>query len=104
MKTLTHDNRTVRCRKPRSRLIQLLFVTASLGNPFNPPNSAAAQPQSPPAFTITITQPINGTITVTPPIPAGGKVPAGTVLTVKISPAPGFAIDSGYSTVRGPWS
>jgi acetyl esterase/lipase len=51
-----------------------------------------------------VDQPVNGSISVYPPIRDGGKVPAGTELSIKISPAPGYAIDSGYSTVHGPWT
>ena len=56
------------------------------------------------AFHVTVDQPPNGTISVHPAVPAKGMLPGGTVLTVRISPAAGYAIDSGYSTVHGPWS
>lgn len=55
-------------------------------------------------FTVAVEQPANGTMKIRPPIPADGKVPAGTILTVKISPAPGYAIDSGYCTGHAPWN
>lgn len=55
-------------------------------------------------FHVTIDRPTKGAILVRPTIPADGNVAVGTVLTVKISPARGYAIDSGYSTVHGPWS
>ena len=42
-------------------------------------------------------------IAVTPPLPADGRVPAGTVLKVAITPAAGQALDSGYYTTPGPW-
>ena len=62
--------------------------------------------QSEPAkktFTVTAEQLEHGTITVHPPIPADGRVAAGTVLTVKASPSAGYALDSGYYTAPGPW-
>ena len=51
-------------------------------------------------FTVTVTQPENGTITITPAIPDNGRVAAGTVLTIKATPAEGFAIDSCYLAGR----
>ena len=55
-------------------------------------------------FNVTVEQPTDGSITINPPIPAGGKVAAGTVLTATVSPAAGYALDSGYYTISGPWS
>jgi acetyl esterase/lipase len=55
-------------------------------------------------FTVTLQPPAHGTMLIQPPIPADGKVPAGTVLSVKISPDKGYAIDSGFCTGRAPWS
>lgn len=55
-------------------------------------------------FTVTIESPAHGTMFIRPPVPADGKVPAGTVLSVKISPDLGYAIDSGYCTGPAPWS
>ncbi len=43
----------------------------------------------------------NGSITIEPAVPEDGKVPAGTVLTIKTSPAPGYAFDSGYYSAPG---
>ncbi len=54
-------------------------------------------------YHITVDAPANGTLSIHPAIPPDGNVAAGTVLTVKISPARGFAIDSGYCTGPGPW-
>ena len=45
----------------------------------------------------------NGTYTLTPPLPADGKYPAGTVVTVKATPAPGYVLDAIYYTVAGVW-
>ena len=51
-------------------------------------------------FTVTVTQPENGTITITPTLPENGRVAAGTVITIKATPADGFAIDSCYIAGR----
>jgi acetyl esterase len=47
-------------------------------------------------FTVTIEEPENGSLEISPVIPDSGKVAAGTVITVKASPADGYAFDSGY--------
>ena len=54
-------------------------------------------------FNVTVDKPENGSITINPPIPEDGKVPAGTVLAVTASPASGYALDSGYYSTPGPW-
>lgn len=51
-------------------------------------------------FTVTITQPENGTLTITPALPDNGRVAAGTVLTIKTVPAEGYAIDCFYIAGR----
>jgi acetyl esterase/lipase len=56
----------------------------------------AQTPAPAPQFTVKVDAPSNGKIEITPPIPADGKVPAGTVLKIKAVPARGFALDSGY--------
>ncbi|MCB0488241.1 MAG: alpha/beta hydrolase [Cyclobacteriaceae bacterium] len=43
----------------------------------------------------------NGSYTVTPKVPADGKVPIGTVLTVKAKPSTGYSLDAVYYTVKG---
>jgi acetyl esterase/lipase len=52
-------------------------------------------------FNITSVPAENGSYTIRPKIPADGKVPAGTVLTVKAKPAFGYALDAVYYTVKG---
>jgi acetyl esterase/lipase len=47
-------------------------------------------------FMVTLEKPENGSIKVSPSIPAGGKVHKGTVITVMASPAAGYAFDGGY--------
>jgi acetyl esterase/lipase len=64
--------------------------------------SASAQTESPgKTFTVTLEKPLNGSVTIEPPLPANGEVAAGTVLTVKASPADGYAFDSGYYSAPG---
>ncbi|RYZ54779.1 MAG: alpha/beta hydrolase, partial [Sphingobacteriales bacterium] len=56
-----------------------------------------------PAITYTVT-PVpaeNGSYTVRPGIGEDGKVPSGTVVTVKAKPAAGYALDAVYYTVKG---
>lgn len=52
-------------------------------------------------FTVTLVPAENGSYTVSPEIPEDGKVPAGTVLTVKAKPGLGHALDAIYYTVQG---
>ena len=52
-------------------------------------------------FAVTVDEVFHGSIQVTPPVPATGKVEAGTVLTVKAEPDSGYAIDSVYYAVVG---
>ncbi len=52
-------------------------------------------------FTVTLIAPVHGKVQVTPPIPADGKVAAGTVLTVTATPDAGYALDSTWYSVRG---
>ncbi len=54
-------------------------------------------------FTVTLDESANGSVTVDPPIPADGKYPAGTVITIAATPDPGFAVDALYYSVPGPW-
>ncbi len=49
-------------------------------------------------FTVKVDAPKNGSLKIVPPLPADHKVPAGTVLKIKATPASGFALDSGYWT------
>ena len=52
-------------------------------------------------FTVTVTKPENGTIAISPDLPDDGKLPAGSVVTVTATPAPGFAVDSVFYAIRG---
>jgi acetyl esterase/lipase len=61
--------------------------------------------QTEPAATLTVTvDPVeNGSIKVEPPLPPDGKIKQGTILKVTVTPAPGFAFDSGYYAQPGMW-
>lgn len=52
-------------------------------------------------YTVTSVPAENGSYTISPKIPNDGKVPAGTVLTVKAKPAPAYSLDAVYYTVKG---
>jgi acetyl esterase len=56
------------------------------------------------SFTVVLDKPVNGTFKVEPPLPADGKYPAGTIVTVIATPDKGYVFDGGYysvSTARG---
>lgn len=53
------------------------------------------------AFTVTLVPAENGSYTINPKIPADGKVPAGTVLTVTAKPSSNYSLDAIYYTVKG---
>jgi acetyl esterase/lipase len=45
--------------------------------------------------------PVHGKVQLTPPLPADGKYPAGTVVTVAATPDPGYVLDSAWYSVAG---
>lgn len=55
------------------------------------------------SYSVTLDPADNGTFTVNLPLPADGKYPAGTVVTVKATPAPGYILDALYYSVPGRW-
>jgi acetyl esterase len=55
------------------------------------------------SFAVTLDPPVHGTYQVRPALPADGRVPDGTVLTVTARPAAGYTLDAGYYTSPGPW-
>jgi acetyl esterase len=55
------------------------------------------------AFTVKLDPPVNGKFQVSPSLPADGKYPAGTVVTVTTTPDAGYTFDSGYFSVPGRW-
>jgi len=65
------------------------------------PRTAAQNQSDKKTFTLTVDKVENGSITIEPRLPDDGKVLAGSVLTIKASPAPGYALDSGYFSAPG---
>jgi acetyl esterase/lipase len=67
---------------------------AQRGAPPPPPN-----PTGP--YTVTLVPPEHGKVTLSPALPADGKFPKGTVVTVTATPDSGYAIDSVWYSVPG---
>jgi len=55
------------------------------------------------SFSITLDPVKHGSITLDPPVPDDGKYPAGLVVSVRATPAEGYAVDSIYYSVPGIW-
>jgi acetyl esterase/lipase len=53
------------------------------------------------SYTITLDPPVHGKVQLSPPLPADGKYPAGTVVTVLTTPDAGYALDSAWYSVPG---
>ena len=60
--------------------------------------SSSAQSTS---FTVTLVPPTHGTLRLTPPLPADGRYPAGTVVTLTTTPDAGYVLDSAWYSVPG---
>src|SRR5881392_2599838 len=67
---------------------------AQRGAPAPPPN-----PTGP--YTVAIVPPAHGKVTLQPALPADGKYPKGTIVTVTATPESGYAIDSVWYSVPG---
>jgi len=65
--------------------------------------SVMALPAAAESLAVTLDAPVHGKYQVDPPLPADGRVPAGTVVTVTARPDDGYSFDSGYHTGPGPW-
>jgi acetyl esterase/lipase len=50
-----------------------------------------------------VDKPVNGTIKLDPVLPADGKYPQGTIVTVTATPGNGFVLDAGYYSEKGAW-
>lgn len=85
-----------------TRIVSSL-VLALAALPIAPTQLLAQASQSAVTYLVTVDKTQNGTLTITPSLPADGKVAAGTVLNLVAKPATGFALDSGYYTTPGPW-
>jgi len=55
------------------------------------------------SFAVIVDPPVHGAFTLSPALPADGRYPAGTVVTVSTQPETGFTLDSGYYSVPGRW-
>lgn len=55
------------------------------------------------SFKVTLDPPVHGKYQLNPALPADGKYPAGTVISVTTQPDPGYVFDSGYYAVPGQW-
>ena len=53
------------------------------------------------SFTVTLVPPEHGKVQLKPALPADGKYPAGTVVTVTTTPDAGYALDSAWYSVAG---
>ena len=87
------------------KIFRTLFLRALLAAValFQQHPSLLAQTEAPKTFTVTTDKLENGSLKITPPLPDDGKVAAGTVLTVSLTPADGYAVDSGYYSTPGQW-
>lgn len=55
------------------------------------------------SFEVILDEPVHGSVVLDPVLPAEGRYPAGTVVTVTATPDSGFVLDSGYYSTPGPW-
>jgi acetyl esterase len=53
------------------------------------------------AFAVTVVPAVHGTVQLSPALPADGKYPAGTVVTMTTAPDPGYTLDSAWYSVAG---
>jgi acetyl esterase/lipase len=65
-----------------------------------PAASVNAQPPAS-AFAVTVVPPVHGKLQLSPALPADGRYPAGTVVTVSTTPDAGYALDSAWYSVAG---
>lgn len=88
--------------QPISRLFLAAGLSLTLAGPLDAQpagGQAAAGPQD--SYTVTLVPPTNGSVTLDPALPADGRYPAGTVVTVRATPAPGYTVDSVWYSVPG---
>jgi acetyl esterase len=64
---------------------------------------AAGASQAAEAFAVTLDPAEHGRYQIHPPLPADGKLPSGTVVTVFAQPDAGYTLDGGYFSTPGPW-
>src|SRR5439155_24124980 len=78
------------------KLVTRTFFLAALTLAPAAPLSAQAGP-----FIVTLVPPVHGKVQLSPALPADGKYPAGTVVTISTTPDPGYALDSAWYSVPG---
>src|SRR3954470_15828910 len=78
-----------------------MFTRAIIVASVSAASVAPLRAQDKPSFTVTLVPPVHGKVQLTPPLPADGKYPAGTVVTVMATPDPGYALDSAWYSVPG---
>lgn len=64
---------------------------------------AATETKSSETFAVVLDPAVNGRFSIDPALPADGRFPAGTVVTVSTKPDAGYALDAGYYSVPGRW-
>ena len=79
-------------------MIRYLSATLAAALLLASPASGHAQTAS---FAVTLVPPDHGSVQLTPPLPADGKYPAGTVVKVTATPETGYALDSVWYSVPG---
>lgn len=83
----------------RMKNILTVIVSFLFTNAFSMPHhNSKAHAQT---FHVTMLPAENGSYTITPKIPADGKVAAGTQITIKANPAKGYSLDAVFYTVKG---
>lgn len=75
-----------------------LTMTCASAALVSAPSTRAAE-----QYAVTLDAAAHGTYAVKPALPASGRLPAGTVLTVTSKPKPGYAFDAGYYSTPGKW-
>jgi acetyl esterase len=78
--------------------LRLRSAAAAIAFALLAPPSLAAD-----SFTVTLDPAIHGKFQLSPALPASGKYPARTVVTVTTQPDAGYTFDSGYYSVPGRW-
>jgi acetyl esterase len=89
--------------KSVSNLLKIMIVYAAMILAFNlhAQTPSSYKVDSIKKYAVTPVPAKNGTYTISPKIAEEGKVPVGTILTVKAKPAPGYTLDAVYYTVKG---
>jgi acetyl esterase/lipase len=77
--------------------LSLAAAAPALAQP--PAQAPAPNPNGP--YAVTLVPPVHGKVQLTPALPADGKYPKGTVVTVTTTPDPGYALDSAWYSVPG---